>query len=257
MPRAGQVGHRITYSGGCKGSGCRARRRSGQPLCPVCKIRFPVCGGSGGRCNCVRENSNPTVPPRALYRNTPATEILGRFRHWAKCFRICGADSVAPQRQPQGMRGPSGRPLRLDLGGNCRILSPTFGRCGHSVKCFRIWLVVTLAPQSQPHGMRGPGDRPWRLIAVGSSRQISIRTQLLQRHRPIKHRPQNRRAGVVDRQSAPQQRQIRSLSDVLITLILLRAKATKEENIDAINRFRCIGMKRTHWGCVGRAVMEP
>ena len=175
----------------------------------------------------MRENSNPTVPPHALYKNTPPIEIFGRFRHWTKCLRICVAVSVAPQRQPQGMRGPSGRPLQLDLGANCRILSPTFGRCGHSVKCFRIWLVVTLAPQSQPHGMRGPGDRPFRLIAVGSSRQISTRTRLLQWHRPIKHRPQNRRAGTVGWQSAPQHRQTGSLSDVLINLILLGAEATR------------------------------
>jgi len=89
------------------------------------------------------------------------------------------AVSLAPQCQPQSMRGPGGRPPRLGFGGRCRIVSGTVGRRGHCVKCRRIWLVVSLAPQPHPHGIRGPGDRPIRLMAFGSSFQIVTRTVLL------------------------------------------------------------------------------
>ena len=38
---------------------------------------------------------------------------MGRLEHAVKCFRISVHATCAPQHQPQGMRGPGGRPARI------------------------------------------------------------------------------------------------------------------------------------------------
>jgi hypothetical protein len=63
-----------------------------------------------------------------------------------------------PQRQPQGIRRPAGRPrLTFEFllrGSPC---SEPAGRFGHMVKCP---LAVSRTPQPQPHFIRGPAGRP-------------------------------------------------------------------------------------------------
>jgi hypothetical protein len=123
---------------------------------------------------------------------------------------------LAPQPQPQSMRGPGGRPPRLGFRGKFLIVPGTVGRRGQFVKWPRIWLVVSLAPQPHPHGIRGTGDRLMRLMALGSSRQIFTRTQLLHMlHVPDTQRLQNGSLRYLTWRSSPQHMQTRSGADSL------------------------------------------
>jgi hypothetical protein len=75
-----------------------------------------------------------------------------------------------PQRQPQGIRRPAGRPrLTFEFllrGSPC---SEPAGRFGHMVKCP---LAVSRTPQPQPHFIRGPAGRP-RLTFKAPRRRAS------------------------------------------------------------------------------------
>jgi hypothetical protein len=129
--------------------------------------------------------------------------ILGRLQHLVKCPRIWLAVSLAPQRQPQCIRRPGGRPRfafeRFNISSVCprsaakggegrRTWSEIAGLLGHIVKWARIWCSVRQAPHPQPHGICGPRGRPMRLNGL----KIDSRTRLAQRrHRPETHRSQN------------------------------------------------------------------
>jgi hypothetical protein len=93
--------------------------------------------------------------------HAPQTSGPRPLRPSAECILIWLAVSLEPQRPPQSVRRPGGRPrLAFEFLPRRSTWREAAGRFGHIVKCAHILRPVSCSPQPQPHGIRGPGGRP-------------------------------------------------------------------------------------------------